>query len=64
MAERTPRRKADPSPAAVPPSSFTGALLDRLTHHVHVLTCNGDSYRLADAKRRHTKPKSAPEKDA
>jgi DNA replication protein DnaC len=43
---------------------LTGALLDRLTHHVHVLTCNGDSYRLADAKRRHTKPKSAPEKDA
>jgi len=31
---------------------LTGALLDRLTHHAHVLTCNGDSYRLADAKRR------------
>ena len=25
---------------------FTGALLDRLTHHVHILTMNGDSYRL------------------
>lgn len=25
---------------------LTGALLDRLTHHVHVLTMNGDSYRL------------------
>lgn len=39
---------------------LTGALLDRLTHHVHVLTCNGDSYRLADAKRRRAKdiPKS------
>ena len=24
---------------------FTGALLDRLTHHVHILTMNGDSYR-------------------
>jgi DNA replication protein DnaC len=31
---------------------LTGALLDRLTHHVHILTCNGDSYRLADSKRR------------
>jgi len=34
---------------------LTGALLDRLTHHAHVLTCNGDSYRLADAKRRRAK---------
>ena len=34
---------------------LTGALLDRLTHHVHLLTCNGDSYRLADAKRRRGK---------
>lgn len=31
---------------------LAGALLDRLTHHVHILTCNGDSYRLADSKRR------------
>jgi hypothetical protein len=30
-------------------------LLDRLMHHVHLLTCNGDSYRLADAKRRRAK---------
>lgn len=35
---------------------LTGALLDRLTHHVHVLACNGDSYRLADARRRRAKP--------
>ena len=34
---------------------LTGALLDRLTHHAHVLTCNGDSYRLADAKRQRAK---------
>ena len=42
---------------------LTGALLDRLTHHVHLLTCNGDSYRLADAKRRRAKsaPKTNPE---
>ena len=25
---------------------LTGALLDRLTHHVHTLEMNGDSYRL------------------
>ena len=25
---------------------LTGALLDRLTHHLHILTMNGDSYRL------------------
>jgi DNA replication protein DnaC len=31
---------------------LTGALLDRLTHRVHILEANGPSYRLAEAKRR------------
>ena len=30
---------------------LTGALLDRLTHHVHILEMNGESYRLAQSKR-------------
>ncbi len=31
---------------------LTGALLDRLTHHVHILVVNGESYRLAQSKKR------------
>jgi DNA replication protein DnaC len=31
---------------------LTGALLDRLTHHVHILEMNGESYRLSQSKRR------------
>src|SRR3982751_2203885 len=29
---------------------LTGALLDRLTHHVHILEMNGESYRLKHSK--------------
>ena len=29
---------------------LTGALLDRLTHNVHILEMNGESYRLAQSK--------------
>ena len=33
---------------------LTGALLDRLTHHVHILEMNGESYRL-----KHSREKTA-----
>ena len=33
---------------------LTGALLDRLTHHVHILEMNGESYRLNQSRRRQT----------
>ena len=29
---------------------ITGALLDRLTHHVHILEMNGESYRLKHSR--------------
>ena len=35
---------------------LTGALLDRLTHHVHILEMNGESYRL-----KHSRENAAPQ---
>ena len=34
---------------------LTGALLDRLTHHVSILEMNGDSYRLSESRARKAK---------
>jgi DNA replication protein DnaC len=31
---------------------MTGALIDRLTHRVHILEANGQSHRLVEAKKR------------
>ncbi|MDA7890949.1 IS21-like element helper ATPase IstB [Akkermansiaceae bacterium] len=36
---------------------LTGALLDRVTHRVHIIEANGESYRLKDARERHKKPR-------
>src|ERR1700680_3462897 len=33
---------------------LTGALLDRLTHHVHILEMNGESYPLKQSRRKRT----------
>ena len=35
---------------------LTGALLDRLTHRVHIIEANGPSYRLQESKRRQSRP--------
>ena len=39
---------------------LTGALLDRLTHRVHILEANGESYRLKDAQKRRQRQKPGP----
>ena len=42
---------------------LTGALLDRLTHRVHILEANGESFRLRQAKTRQKRPRATPEKE-
>jgi hypothetical protein len=43
---------------------LTGALLDRLTHHVHLLEMNGESYRLQHSKGRRARAAGAVENQA
>jgi hypothetical protein len=38
---------------------LTGALLDRLTHHVHILQLNGESYRLKASQSRQRRARAA-----
>ena len=40
---------------------LTGALLDRLTHHVHILEMNGESYRLKESKAQKSTRKANPQ---
>jgi DNA replication protein DnaC len=40
---------------------LTGALLDRLTHHVHILEMNGESYRLKTSRRRQRQHDTPPD---
>jgi DNA replication protein DnaC len=35
---------------------LTGALLDRITHHAHILQMNADSYRLKQSRRQRNSP--------
>ena len=43
---------------------LTGALLDRLTHHVHILELNGESYRLKQSKARRRRDPRPPDEVA
>ena len=44
--------------------SLTGALLDRLTHHVHIPEMNGESYRLKRSRENAVSPASEEPDDA
>ena len=41
---------------------LTGALLDRLTHHVHILEMNGESYRLKGSRQSVAAPAPSPDR--
>ncbi len=36
------------------PERLTGAILDRLTHYVHILEMNGESFRLRESRKTQT----------
>ena len=42
---------------------LTGALLDRLTHHVHILEMNGENFRLAANKKAHRRQGQKPDEN-
>jgi len=42
---------------------LTGALLDRLTHHVHILEMNGESFRLASSRKQNRGTSKIAQKD-
>ena len=46
----------------LPFDEWTDALLDRLTHHVHILEMNGESYRLKGSRQSVAAPSSAPDR--
>ena len=41
---------------------LTGALLDRLTHHVHIVEMNGESYRLKGSRQNAAASSPSPER--
>ncbi len=43
---------------------LTDALLDRLTHHVHILEMNGESYRLTQSRKRRSNKQAKPQDSA
>ena len=37
-------------------NAYTGTLLDRIAHHVHILEMNGESYRLKQSRSERQQP--------
>ena len=60
VAELHHRASGDAGQGPANGPSVTGALLDRLTHHVHIIEMNGDSYRLRQSSRTACRDLSSP----